>query len=91
MRSFSKERARDSIISFPLTAARGDRERKEREKREKERDFSRTLPYTPFFRSLDFTHEERARWGNTKTSPTRALFSLLSHSAHAEKKVLQNE
>jgi hypothetical protein len=57
MRSFSKERARDSIISFPLTAARGDRERKEREKREKERDFSRTLPFFP----LSGFYPQRAR------------------------------
>jgi hypothetical protein len=82
MRSFSKERARDSIISFPLTAARGDRERKEREKREKEREIFPVL--FPFFRSLDFTHKERARWGNTKTSPTRSFLSPFT--LHTQKK-----
>jgi hypothetical protein len=82
MRSFSKERARDSIISFPLTAARGDRERKEREKREKERDFSRTLPFFP----LSGFYPHRARSLGKHENLTNARFSLSFHTLHTQKK-----
>jgi hypothetical protein len=80
MRSFSKERARDSKISFPLTAARGDRERK----REKERDFSRTLPL-PFFPLSGF-YPQRARALGKHENLTNARSFLSFHTLHTQKK-----
>jgi len=87
-RSFSKERARDSKISFPLTAARRSRSReRSRVKREREREREKEIFPALFpFSTLDVTHKERASRGCTKTSPQRALFSPFTLQMHKKKK-----
>jgi len=90
-RSFSKERARDSKISFPLTAARRSREKgreRERERdrewkeRERERDFSRTLP---FFHSGCYPQRARVAGMHKNLTPTRSFLSVFTLQMHKKR------